>query len=602
MNNLNLSRYPLVKLSLSVFILLGVSSVSKADTLYGPLKAGETLSSIVNENYLVSPFEDDVIMREIFRLNPQAFIYNNMGLVKQGVMLTLPSDATIRRSRATASSASSTSAPSPAVTAPSQPAASAASVTSSLNQTLTQVRNERDEAQLKLRRLQAESNTQSEALNARIEQLDSDNQSTSRQLNTAQAEITQLKQSLESLEKENALLVTKAESASDTAGVSDEASQQLEQNEVLLAKKQEQVNALEQTVADLKSKAESLDNEHATTVAKLQSDYKDLEDKLNQQLQTASSEVNQSAADSTAKINELNEQHQKAVADLNSDYDKKIAEQTSLLSKLESDLKEANASISASESELTSLRDKNAELSLALSDTKTEIESLTSAQKELEVKPSIITLTETSTFETLLQGPITKELLVSEIEKPVAFPLWGLLLGSFALGFTSLMMLFTRSRRPAAQVVQSTTVPQTDTQEKPEPQSEIKKEELVFRAADESALHEPDIETLRVPPRRDPSRVAILDPSMVATAAVATAAVAGTSKTDSSVDTSAEKVIETSPLTSYQSTEVKLKLLLAETYAEINDTPAAMSLLEEVQEEGNDEHRSAAEKLKAHIA
>ncbi len=598
MNNLNLSRYPLVKLSLSVFILLGVSAVSKADTLYGPLKAGETLSSIVNENYLVSPFEDDVIMREIFRLNPQAFIYNNMGLVKQGVMLTLPSDATIRRSRATASSAS---APSPAVTTPSQPAASAASVTSSLNQTLTQVRNERDEAQLKLRRLQAESNTQSEALNARIEQLDSDNQSTSRQLNTAQAEITQLKQSLESLQKENALLATKAESASDTAGVSDEASQQLEQNEILLAKKLEQINALEQTVADLKSSAESLDNEHATAVAKLQSDYQDLEDKLNQQVQTASSEVNQSAADSTAKINELNEQHQKAVADLNSDFDKKIAEQTSLLNTLESDLKEANASISASESELTSLRDKNAELTLALSDTKTEIESLTSVQKEAEVKPSIITLTETSTFETLLQGPITKELLVSEIEKPVAFPLWGLLLGSFALGFTSLMMFFTRSRRSAAQVVQSTTVPQTDTQVKPESQNEIKKEELVFRAADESALHEPDIETLRVPPRRDPSRVAILDPSMVATAAVAATAVASTSSTDSSVDTSAEKVIETSPLTSYQSTEVKLKLLLAETYAEINDTPAAMSLLEEVQEEGNDEHRSTAEKLKAQI-
>ena len=135
MNNLSLGNYPLVKLSLSVLILMGVSAASKADTLYGPLKAGETLSSIVNENYLVSPFEDTVIMNEIFRLNPQAFIANNMGLVKQGVMLTLPNDATIRRTRTPSSGTTTVTAPAVVISTPA--VSNATSITNSLNETLT---------------------------------------------------------------------------------------------------------------------------------------------------------------------------------------------------------------------------------------------------------------------------------------------------------------------------------------------------------------------------------------------------------------------------------------------------------------------------------
>ena len=561
MNNLSLGNYPLVKLSLSVLILMGVSAASKADTLYGPLKAGETLSSIVNENYLVSPFEDAVIMREIFRLNPQAFIANNMGLVKQGVMLTLPSDATMQRTRVPGSSSSTATAPAVVISTPVT--SNTTSITRSLNETLTQVRNERDQANLKLKRLQAESDAQTDTLNAKIEQLDSDNQSTARQLNNAQAEITQLKQSLETTQKENTVLATKAQSVPVTADVSDELTKQLEQGELLLTEKQKQIAELETTVAQLKTQSEAINKSHDAALAQLQSEYKSLESKFEQQVQTATSEGNKSAADSTAKIDELNLQHQKAIADLNIDFDKKIADQTSLQQTLESDLKEAKATIESTGIELTGLQSKNGELELALSDSQAELENLASANSaaEVEVKPNVITLTQTDTIETLLEGPITKELLIKEMDKPVAFPLWGLLLGSFALGFTSLMMLFTRSRKPALQITQNTPIRQSDAPDKTEPVMAPVKEDLVFRAADENALHEPDIETLRVPPRRDPSRVAILDPSMVASAAVATSAVASSST--SAVNAEPEETIEETQLTSHQATEVKLKLISA---------------------------------------
>jgi FimV-like protein len=592
MNNLNLGHYPLVKLSLSVFILLGVSATSKADTLYGPLKAGETLSSIVNENYLVSPFEDAVIMREIFRLNPQAFIYNNMGLVKQGVMLTLPSDATIRRSRGGSVTSGSITTVAPVTTTATQATPNPVSISSSLNETLTQVRNERDQAKLQLKRLQTESLAQSEALNARIEQLDSDNQSTTRQLNTAQSEITQLKLSLESTQEENALLVTKAQTAPARPDVNGEITKQLEENELLLTKKQQQITELEASVAELKAAAESINNSHDDAISQLRSEYKILESKL----ETTAGEVSKSTNDSEAKIDELNLQHQQALTDLKVDFEKRIADQTNLQQKLESEIEAANAAIESTGVELTSLRSANSELEIALAGSEAKIDLIENEKAEADENLNTpMTLTQTDTIETLLTGPVTKELLANEMGKSVAFPLWGLLLGFFALGFTSLMMLFTRSRKPAAQVAQNITHPENNIASK----SETENEELVFRAADENALPEPDVETLRVPPRRDPSRVAILDPSMVATTTVATAAVAATSST--SVDIETEASTEVPPLTPYAATEASLKLLLAETYVEINDIPAANEILKEVQLEGDNNHRTTAGKLLAQI-
>ena len=54
-------------------------------------------------------------------------------------------------------------------------------------------------------------------------------------------------------------------------------------------------------------------------------------------------------------------------------------------------------------------------------------------------------------------------------------------------------------------------------------------------------------------------------------------------------------------MTPYKATEIKLKLLLAETYAEINDFPAANEILNEVQQEGTAEHQSTVEALQAQI-
>ncbi|MGB1311900.1 MAG: hypothetical protein ACPG47_11845, partial [Leucothrix sp.] len=68
MNNLRLGNSCGIMLSVSVVLMTSLISELRADTTYGPLRSGETLSSIVNQNYLVSPFEDAVIMQEIFRM------------------------------------------------------------------------------------------------------------------------------------------------------------------------------------------------------------------------------------------------------------------------------------------------------------------------------------------------------------------------------------------------------------------------------------------------------------------------------------------------------------------------------------------------------
>lgn len=594
MNSLNLRYYPLVKLSLSVVIFMGVSVQSRADTLYGPLKSGETLSSIVNENYLVSPFEDGVIMREIFRLNPQAFIYNNMGLVKQGVMLTLPSDETIRRSQGQGSSALVTSV-APAAT--QQIAQDTSALTRSLNETLTQVRNERDQAKVELKRLQSESESQAEVLNARIEQLGSDNQSTVRQLSEIQSEVTQLKQSLELVRQENIELSEKAQIVTASADADSAFTSQLEDRERLLNQKQLQITELEATISELKGTAEGVNNAHETAIAKLRESYTALEAKLDQQVQANSIDVNSSFTESNVKIDELKLEHQQALSDLKASFDAEIAEKSSLQASLKSEIDAAKLSISSSEAELSDLKKRNSELELAFSGSLAANESL--GEKEVAVKSTgTIGLTETGTIETLLKGPVTKELLVQEIEKPVAFPLWGLLLGSFALGFTSLMVLFTRSRKPIVQALEKNIAVDNKIEPTIKASAADEKEALVFRAAAENALPEPDIETLRVPPRRDPSRVAILDPSMVASAATASSL---NSKESREPLKPQEIVEEVSTLTPHQSTEAKLKLLLAETYAEINDISAANELLDEVQQEGDEEHLIAADALLARI-
>ena len=582
MNNLDLRPYPLVKLSLSVFILMSVSVQSRADTLYGPLKSGETLSSIVNENYLVSPFEDRIIMNEIFRLNPQAFISNNMGLVKQGVMLTLPSDDTIRRSPIQGSISVV-----PATTR--QGSAETIALNRSLNETLEQVRNERDQAQLKLNRLQAESAEQSETLNAKIKQLDSDNKSTTRQLITAQAEITELKQSIERTRQENIQLVAKVQTVPVSSDVNDVIAKELDDSKLIIAQKQQQISDLEVTVTELKAAANDVNSAHTAAVTELRSSYEILETKLAQQVQARTSDVNGSVTESSAQIDELNLQHQQALSDLNATFDAEIAQKSGIQESLKSELDAAKASMDSTQEELADLRNRNSELELALSDSLSVHETLKS---ESGANTDLVGLANTGTIDTLLNGPVTKALIAQEMQKPVAFPLWGLLLGCFALGFTSLMMLFPRKRRQVVQSINSSNTPNASIEVTTKAVN-VENEALVFRSANMDALQEPDIETLRVPPRRDPSRVAIVDPSMVATAA---------SVKDAEPAINTELVSESYiALTPHEASEAKLKLLIADTYVEIGNIQAANELLEEVQLEGGSVDRVAAGELLARI-
>jgi len=203
------------------------------------------------------------------------------------------------------------------------------------------------------------------------------------------------------------------------------------------------------------------------------------------------------------------------------------------------------------------------------------------AEQEIVVESVIADPVDSNDANAVLSGPVTKQLIAERLESPVAFPLWGLLLGAFALGFTSLMMLFARRREQVIPVaVKKSSVPQSSDEVTPE------EEQLVFRASDPS-VQDPDIETLRVPPRRDPSRVAILDPTMAATATAAAVATAVTTTSESSDQQLAATQLLTPPISGHDELEGKLKLLIAEAYEELGDPVAANELLLEVQAEGN---------------
>lgn len=545
--------------TLALMSVVTFQSVVIADTSYGPVRPGETLSSIVNENYVLSPYPDQVIMREIFRNNPQAFISNNMGLLKQGVKLTLPSDTSIGAAVSLL----------PRANVQSQlRAATVRSVSSeqsanrqeikTLQQTLASVRAERDRLNNRIATLQKEA----VSLTARVSQLESANsglqadlKAADEALKAARAEHLKAKELAETallqeqqasktalIESEKNNQAALLEAQESAKGVSSESSSQSRLNAetagsnqaALLAERDQKIKSLESSIAALeKSKAEEM---IALTNAL------DAMNAEQQALQAKLGSLSGSAGgvdDQIAQLKAKNESLVVELAESRSAYDQLLEKGSTKDITTSSDAVVNNASESG-EGVITSGADNNA--------------SKVSA-------PFDITKLDAQTIST-------------QLEKPVTFPLWGALLGALALGLTTLLMLLARGRAKKAVAVAPVVNRDADIAEA--------SDDVVFRAADPERI-EPDIETLRVPPRTDPSRVAILDPTMSDT---------HQSAVEESLDI---------PSGSHQnedgSTEAALKLAMAEAYSEIGDVQAANELLLEVQQEGSQKQSASAQIL-----
>ena len=646
MNNFDVGRFPAMKLSLCAVLLAGMLSNVVADTQYGPLRPGESLSRIVNQNYLASPYDNEVIMKEILRLNPQAFINNNMGLIKQGVMLTLPSDASIGRAQQQNNSTTAVLA-TPVTSAEPRPRVRIQTI----QETLRQMRNERDEASLRASRIQTESLAKLESLDTKVAQLETEKESVTQRLSRSDAEIATLKQLLQEIRHENSQLVAKSEQLELAVGKKDEFAKQLEESKQAITDKQQQIAKLELTVNELKSASDDLKLSHESAINSLQLDKKSLEEnisaqtqvensndvsvqieakiaelnlkhqqqlndlqasldakvrelsivpsdttKLEEELQTAKSESKKLKEELTvfqsaiaklklqheSDITALKSEHQQVVNDLNASFDTQLAEKAKSQTGLTEQLAEFKDRVESNAEEIAILTHENSQLLTELSETKSSLETLSSSQAQLteqdassEESLNVNAAATEDATKTLISGPITQQMIVERLGNPVEFPFWGLLLAAFALGFTSLMLLF--NRRDNHPISESANTQNPDIP----PINQAEEENLVFRAADPS-VQDPDIETLRVPPRRDPSRVAILDPTMAASA-TATTALAGLALDDNGTpDQLPTTQQKDSVIKENDEFEAKLKLLMAETYEELGDSAAANELLLEV--------------------
>ncbi len=545
MNNQRLRNHRLAGLSFSLLLLMGVVSPVNADTEYGPIRSGESLSGIVNKNYIISPYDDAVIMQEILRLNPRAFINNNMSLIRTGVTLTLPSDATIRRSRGSNTSAVVNRTVSrPQVT----------SVVS--DERLSQLRNERDQANLRLRRIESETTVQIESLKSQVATLEADKVRLNQQLSDGSVSLSQPSKS--------------------------------EQTTSELKEKEQKIVDLDSQIAELIQASEDLKRAHQVTIGDLEKSNKALQDKLAAQAQNVDR-----VASTDKQIAELQAQNQQKMAALLKSFDGNelalkdaLVKNSQLQRQFDVEVGTLKRDVADGEAAIAKLSTEKSALSVELSEANLAIKNLSAEKASNQedvistIVPEVITSEKTISGEepgALLSGPVTKQMLIKRLESPVAFPLWGLLLGAFALGFTTLMMLFTRSRK---QIVHS-AVPEVSTPVVEGSNLSTQEEALVFRASDPS-IQDPDIETLRAPQKRDPSRVAILDPSM--TAAVATVGLASTAIDRESSEV--EEVVITPHVGSEsQAVEEKFKLLIAEAYEDLGDSAAASQMLQEVNNE-----------------
>ena len=515
-------------LPLALISVVTFQSVAVADTRYGPVRSGETLSSIVNENYILSPFPDQVIMQEIFRNNNGAFIGNNIGLLKQGVTLTLPSDASIAALLPSPqTSSSNVRAPVRATVREVVPAQSQNNrAVNELQERLTLVRAERDRAKIKLSQFERERAD----LTSRIAKLESSNsrlnaniKATDESLRIARAELLNVQEAAKAdIEAAKSQLQTSAQPTQvDQSG--------------LMAEREKRIKALETSIAKLQ-------DDHASELLELKTS---LEGKGEEQvtLQGNVDSLTDSAEKFETQIAQLKIKNESLVVEL-------AESKTAYDQLLES--KEATETVAVTDSVVTT-----ADKADSLATTKT------GTTPQADTEPFDI-------------SNLNAQNVSSQLEKPVTFPLWGMLLGALALALTTLLMFLARGRAKKATAVAPIVFDD-------EP---VVADDVVFRAADPERI-EPDIEALRVPPRRDPSRVAILDPTMIG-----------------SVDIADQSVIITdeSALGDHETIEVDLKLAMAEAYGDLGDVQAANELLIEVQQEGSQKQAASAQILLSRLA
>ena len=518
---MNKTRLPHRKMARGLLLAVSFSffsahSVVFADTRYGPVQPGETLSSIVNENYLVSPFPDHVIMREIFRMNPGAFIHNNMGLMRQGTSLTLPSDQTIAEAVAIFAP-QVTQAPVSRVQTQSQSPSSRN--TQRLEEKLASVRAERDRLNSELRQLKKEARR----LKSRASLADSEKAKLSRELSISEASLELSQAKLQKLEQRSTVANTSEMSVTTKADIS---------------RKDKRIKDLETAIA-------SLYDEH-------EKEIQDLKKALDKQ--SLASLVEQSPdPDASAKI--------KALTSQVSDFEFRIGK-----------LIEHNESLG---DELNQVQQAYDELVEQQSPSAPQSPSALTGEATGSTDGVENINTDASAIVTDADGTSMPHGFSAQLAKPVTFPLWGALLGAGALLLTTLLMFLARGRaQKALAVTESSAV------------SDQAEEELVFRSANLDQYADPDVEMLRVPPRRDSSRVAILDPSM----------------TESAPPESPVLAASQPAKQEQQGFEVDLKLAMAEAYDELGDQQAANELLQEVRQEGNQKQLASAEILLNRLA
>ncbi|PWQ93904.1 FimV/HubP family polar landmark protein [Leucothrix arctica] len=559
-------------LSAAIGLTLFASAVSQADSNYGPIAPGETLSKIVSENYLVSPHSDIVIMREIFRLNPESFINNNMGLLKQGVELVLPDDNSIRRS--TGGQVVNV----PVAPVPVQSRMRLVTVQESLRL----ANKESDDLKISLSRTQAELSSwkvRFENAQARLSEV------TEKVVDTAPTSLGN-DTSLASLESNLNKVRGEREAAKD---------QLVEAQEVLDDLKVKLEEAVS-TESELKALLEVTRSSEADLKTELKAANDALalsKESLTESVESASSLKQGSSQQSVALIAaELTKQSLDKSTALIVEKDQEIALLKASVTDLEKQLEAIPAPVVATTS--VSSNAVNIEANKTIADLNQQIAIYQEEVKELKsqndelVNELMASAAPVGDMDSMMEvdplvtdGLLPEESVIAEISddsiessnvgffnRSVTLPTWSALLAMLALGLAAFMVILGRRNKSIPAVGSNATG----------------MEDVVFKAGNLDARDQ-DVEALRVPPRRDPSRVAILDPSMT-----------GELGNEPAVQSESE-VSKSS-----NSDDSELKLVMAEAYIELADSQAANELLHEVLLEGTAQQKTSAELLMSRLA
>lgn len=537
-----------VKRALGLAVMAGACGLplAHADTNYGPVRPGETLSDIVNGHYLVSPLSDQAIMQAIVRNNPGAFINNDIGRLRQGVILRLPDDPALSQLQnggidlnavsRLVSSQTSRPAPRPVVSAAEAPSTSGSAELSSLRQEVSQLRRERDALRQELRTLEQSS----DALDSKLQTLETENRQVNRQLLSAESSLNTIREQLKQAEAEKDSALAAATIAQDKTEAAEQVAVSTQPDSIIGGDSSDEtpIDGISEGAPDRESAAipdpEILAKE-ARRVAELE-----------------------------RTIREIQTQKERELADLRD----AITEKSIIQEAMEGNLNELDETVRRYEAEIFELKTTITTLNDRIDATASGDDIAPPVSNEASAEQQPQALTQNTAFD-----PFSVR-SVDDLKQSVTVPLWGLLLGVLALALTSLMMLVGRRKRHDEVIATPIATPIIED----EPAAE-----LVFRTG-ASQLQDPDVESLRVPPRRDASRVAVLDPSTLATT------------------TAIEPDAGEPEYTAEQLQEGRLKLAMAEAYLELEDESAATELLQEVREAGSAEQIATANKLLSQLA